>query len=349
MLSPKWNPNAHAQVAGEETADQNDPEGANRTPFNKYLELNGTLGDAFRIFTEGGPPKDIPKLRNNDGTPQTITVNIAAKAKELDNHKMLAYGVAFPNGNTLAKKLLTTELSKNALGELFAINEAAQKANSQCKLNIETSSKEVIRILTKDLVKIENQGFLLTPNGKELQATVAELRARKQETTLLLRNPGQTNESREAIKLACETLDNPNISTHNLLKNPEMMLTGAKLNTLSQATAYKMLRVLKMRKYVKRKKTINMINLTKENVHGRHGIKLLEKDIWKGIRQKDLAKTTQNFLWMAIHDAYMIGNNWLRPEYAAEYQRRSECQTCIQIETMDHILTDCTATGQSEI
>ena len=198
-------------------------------------------------------------------------------------------------------------------------------------------------------MKIENQGFLLTSNGKELQATVAELRARKQETMLLLRNPGQTNESREAIKLACETLDNPNISTHNLLKNPEMMLTGAKLNTLSQATAYKMLRVLKMRKYVKRKKTINIINLTKENVHGRHGIKLLEKDIWKGMRQKDLAKTTQNFLWMAIHDAYMIGNNWLRPEYAAEYQRRSECQTCIQIETMDHILTDCTATGQSEI
>ena len=92
-----------------------------------------------------------------------------------------------------------------------------------------------------------------------------------------------------------------------------------------------------------------MINFTKENVHARHGIKLSEKEIWRGIWQKDLSKTTQTFLWMAIHDAYMIGDNWLRPGYAAEYQERSECQTCIQTETMDHILTKCTATGQSEI
>ena len=92
------------------------------------------------------------------------------------------------------------------------------------------------------------------PNGRELQATVAELGARKQETTLLLRCPGKTKESEEAAKLACETLDKTNTDTHNLLENPEMMLTGAKLNTQSQATAYKMLRVLKMRKYVKRKK-----------------------------------------------------------------------------------------------
>ena len=45
----------------------------------------------------------------------------------------------------------------------------------------------------------------------------------------------------------------------------------------------------------------------------------------------------------------MIGSNWLRPGYAAEYQERSECQICIQTETMDHMLTKCTATGQSEI
>ena len=128
-----------------------------------------------------------------------------------------------------------------------------------------------------------------------------------------------------------------------------MMLTGAKLNTLSQATAYKMLRVLKMRKYVKRKKIKEMIKLTKENVHAHHGIKLSEKEIWRGIRQKDLSKTTRTFLWMAIHDAYMIGDNWLQPGYAAEYQERSRCQTCIQTETMDHILTKCTATGQSKI
>ena len=83
-------------------------------------------------------------------------------------------------------------------------------------------------MLTRDLAKIENQGFPLTPNGRELQAMVAEMRARKQETTLLLWSPGQTKESREAAKLACETLANPNTSTHKLLNSPEMMLSMVK-------------------------------------------------------------------------------------------------------------------------
>src|SRR5271154_1821387 len=98
-------------------------------------------------------------------------------------------------------------------------------------------------------------------------------------------------------------------------------------------------------KNVKRKRTKELINLTRNQVLDRHEIKLSEKEIWRGLQHKDLSKTSRSFLWMATHDAYMIGTSWLRPGYAAEYQERSKCQTCIQTETMDHILTRCTATG----
>jgi len=52
---------------------------------------------------------------------------------------------------------------------------------------------------------------------------------------------------------------------------------------------------------------------------------------------------------MAMHDAFMIGLNWLKFGFAPEYQNRSECQVCHAIETMDHILTKCQANGQAQI
>ena len=52
---------------------------------------------------------------------------------------------------------------------------------------------------------------------------------------------------------------------------------------------------------------------------------------------------------MTIHDAYMIGSNWLHPGFAPEYQERSECQHCHEIETMEHILIKCESPGQKQI
>ena len=49
---------------------------------------------------------------------------------------------------------------------------------------------------------------------------------------------------------------------------------------------------------------------------------------------------------MAAHDAYMIGTNWLRPNYSPELQQRGECAACGQIETMEHILSECDVPGQ---
>ena len=45
----------------------------------------------------------------------------------------------------------------------------------------------------------------------------------------------------------------------------------------------------------------------------------------------------------------MIGENWLRPGFAPEFQERSICQVCQTAETIDHILTKCNANGQAHI
>ncbi|KAF9256213.1 hypothetical protein L218DRAFT_1027531 [Marasmius fiardii PR-910] len=52
------------------------------------------------------------------------------------------------------------------------------------------------------------------------------------------------------------------------------------------------------------------------------------------------------FLWMSIHDAYMIGSNWQRPNYSAEHQEKAICGV---LEDMEHILTKCESNGQEMI
>ena len=92
--------------------------------------------------------------------------------------------------------------------------------------------------------------------------------------------------------------------------------------------------------------TIEKVCERAEEIHGKT---LNEAKIWKGTRHRDLARTTRYFLWMTMHDAYMVGDKWLRPSFTAEFQERSECRHCRKTETMEHILTECEAPGQSEI
>ena len=45
----------------------------------------------------------------------------------------------------------------------------------------------------------------------------------------------------------------------------------------------------------------------------------------------------------------MIGSNWLCPGFAPEYQERSECLHCHEIESMEHILIKCKSPGQKQV
>lgn len=50
------------------------------------------------------------------------------------------------------------------------------------------------------------------------------------------------------------------------------------------------------------------------------------------------------------HDAYMVGTNWLRPNYKPELQERAYCAHCRgEVDSLSHILTECRSPGQKEI
>jgi hypothetical protein len=83
-----------------------------------------------------------------------------------------------------------------------------------------------------------------------------------------------------------------------------------------------------------------------EDDFGRH---ISEQATWKAIRHKDFTKETHTFLWNVAHDAFMVGNKWLRDSFPDEIQQRANCSTCGAEDSMEHILTQCSAPGQEEI
>ncbi|KAG1850333.1 hypothetical protein F4604DRAFT_1883682 [Suillus subluteus] len=64
-----------------------------------------------------------------------------------------------------------------------------------------------------------------------------------------------------------------------------------------------------------------------------------EQQIWKSIRDNDIPKNVQGFLWKMLHSAYKIGEYW---EKIPNFEQHSRCALCGDTETMEHILLDCT-------
>ncbi|KAF8224217.1 hypothetical protein L208DRAFT_1410646 [Tricholoma matsutake] len=61
-----------------------------------------------------------------------------------------------------------------------------------------------------------------------------------------------------------------------------------------------------------------------------------EDQIWKAIQHKDFSRNLRYFLWMATHNAYRIGEYWLKEIFCEELQNRCDC-------------THCSSPGQKEV
>jgi hypothetical protein len=51
---------------------------------------------------------------------------------------------------------------------------------------------------------------------------------------------------------------------------------------------------------------------------------------------------------MMLHDTYKVGTHWINAR-KLEIQERSQCKPCLMMESMEHIMTECCAPGQSKI
>ncbi|KAJ3963514.1 hypothetical protein EV361DRAFT_784738, partial [Lentinula raphanica] len=135
IIPPKWNPMENQP--GDNVTEPN--QGAeNEVTFDKQITTEGTLADAFRIFTEGETTNTlhINQIQHQEGV-EDITIFTDGSCTNNGNDDAKAgAGIFCPQDESLnrAMRLPGTIPQTNQSGEIMSINEAGKITHPSAKL-----------------------------------------------------------------------------------------------------------------------------------------------------------------------------------------------------------------------
>ncbi|KAI0714822.1 hypothetical protein C8Q76DRAFT_618150 [Earliella scabrosa] len=201
--------------------------------------------------------------------------------------------------------------------------------------------------VTKWRRRHENTGYILQKNAAITRTTIAKLRMRKAHTLFQWVQGHDGHYGNEhADALAGEGAEKPVPDQIDLDIPAAFRISGAQLQSMTRKLAYRAIRARKEAKIVPRQRATRNMDMISAGIESEYGTLPHEETIWASLRTRHVSSQASQFMWMAIHDGYMIGSHWLRPKMSDELQRRATCTTCGVEESMTHIMFDCVAVGQ---
>ncbi|KAJ7655668.1 ribonuclease H-like protein [Mycena polygramma] len=326
--------------------------------FDLRVTTEGTLGDVFRIFTDGhtNQTQIAPdtSFSLNQGPEVTVYTDGSAIDNETDNVKAGA-GVFFGDDDprNIAIRVPRALGPSNQVGEMLAIKEAIEAAPLDAPLQIFSDSKYAIDGLTKNMKRWQDEGFHTIENGDIIGLTVAKIQKAPTRFTWVKGHSGIAG-NEAADVLAGEGSRKPQEDEINVEAFASLVLPGAKLQAMTQSKAYKIIRKLKMdntsyRELLDRRATARNMAIAKAaaTAPNRNDPPPARK-FWRSTfdKFKDISRSIRFFLWMLIHGGYKVGKYW---DNVQNHQHRGQCPKCGVHESMDHILTECQEPGQKEI
>jgi hypothetical protein len=114
-------------------------------------------------------------------------------------------------------------------------------------------------------------------------------------------------------------------------------LTGARLDMMTQALAYKAVRMRKKAPKARERTEANLRE-TQAALEEYTGTRPTKEGMWKSIRHKDLRLPIRQFLYKMMHSIHKVGKYWT---CIPGYEDRGTCRECGALETMEHILLAC--------
>ncbi|KII84387.1 hypothetical protein PLICRDRAFT_74436, partial [Plicaturopsis crispa FD-325 SS-3] len=229
---------------------------------------------------------------------------------------------------------------------IVAALDATQHNPPFAPLHIRSDSKYVIDGLTEHLQSWEDRGWIGVSNSEFWRPLVARMRKRSAITTLQWVKGHSNNEGNDgADKQAEEGANKAAPDVVNLNTPAEFNLTGARIATLSQSLAYQGIRTAKT-KATMRTSTLVSLDMTRHAAKDISNKLPTDSRIWRSIKSKDIARNIREFLWKCLHNAFRCGKWW---QNIPNYEHRSVCPHCGTEESMEHILTECDAPGQTNV
>jgi len=264
-LLSKWNPGKTIQTyaSGLTIEEQNRNEQAAKK--DQKIIFNPTvtktcLNNGFHIFTgktekSKDPAEQTTPPISNNGDQSIITLITSGRVHTEQNTDRIASGAAFFKESDPRNLILKMEAQTNTTdeGELKALYQAIRHIPKHQTLHIEIEFKTIIQNLTTNLARNEKQDWLGNKNKKTYKATIAELRQRSKETTII--RSTKTNNSathRTTNKLAEEAIKKPTLDIVNTELKENFDLKGIELTSGTQALFYKCLREQKQSKDIRR-------------------------------------------------------------------------------------------------
>jgi ribonuclease HI/exonuclease III len=313
------------------------------------------LADAVRIFTgtnatmiDGATPDDGP---NEFPELIVIATDGSCHGNGSDNARAGAGGYVEHNHElNFAVRVPAKFEQSNQTGELMAIKEACERLHTNTNAFIESDSRYAIESLTLLRERHEDDGYISIANKELIQETVKVIKSRQGLTAFLWVKGHSGHERNEGADEQANIGANrdPDEDNEQIDDQSERDI-GAKLSKMTQKVAYQGIREAKLRKYKPRPRTAKTVERIVEDLIREGAGQHKPETIWKNIRHKDLDKKASNFMWSLLHDAFMIGDKWLRDNFDEEQQLRSQCQLCNKLEDMTHILLECKDPIRSKI
>ncbi len=355
-LPDKWNP-CQRQPEDYEQKDMDDLRAETRDDddvlFDRRITVHGDLGQALRIFTCEEPISNaLPQSEiREEGTEITLATD-GSCIRNGERNAQAGAGIYAGDDHQLNRslRLPRTLTQTNQTGEIVATLLATTVPDERTRVVQITDSKTTLGALTRWRQKHEDSGYILQTNADLTRAVLAMLRKRQAHTIFRWVKGHDGHPGNEAAdKLAAEGAQKPREDWIEMRIPAPLRLSGAKLQAISQKLAYRAIRTMKDKLVPPRPRTVANMDRVSSGVEETFGMQITDETLWTSLRTKHVSRQASQFMWKAMHDAFMIGTHWLRPTMPAEYQARAFCDICGECETMSHIIFECNAVGQESI
>ncbi|KAJ7601415.1 hypothetical protein B0H17DRAFT_969783, partial [Mycena rosella] len=348
-LVPKWDPRQPQRQS---------PEPSNNASSEAFVAPPPitSLTEGFRVLTrtlnqeprdpQPPQPRDIPLDQD-----APIKLFVGSATRRSNAGKLTAGGGLWRNDNRDGHAVLRlpdeqpqTALNAEAASALVGLRRAPQTQ----AVELTISKKALHRALTTRLQALEDRGWIGIAEREPLRALAAELKARTAPT--FFREGDREIGCEKAAQLArqgCSEQDKVAVSKTSKIVfevQQSLQLRGAKLSSLTQATAYAGIKELKAS--VTRKASDNSVKQITIASQLNFNSLPSPAQVWKSIRHKDFTRQVRNLLWKSLHSAHRIGSFW---KHIPECEARGICQFCNETEDLEHILLKCKRPGQAQI